>query len=144
MLRIILTHVAQRRLLFSFITALVVFFSFGPENSKASEVCDFCNTSVLLNNERATCFLSIYDDRLAKLKNSNVGFVRVNLGKCAGRKKTGSKGVVDPKSPIPEADLASEVVYLDETSLTCIKRTIDKNETDFDPIKELQLDVLCR
>lgn len=116
----------------------------SPDNSHASEVCDFCTPSVTLNEERAKCFLAIYNNRLEKLYSSNVGFVRVNFGECSGRKTSGSKGVVDPGGTIPNEISASEIVFLDETGLKCLKNTIDTDKTGFTPTKELQLDVICQ
>lgn len=118
-------------------------FNLSPATSKADQVCDFCNTTVLIDNSRAECFLTIYEDRLDKLLKSNVGYVRVNLDECSGAKQTGSKGVVDPDSAIPDKELSSKVVFLDENSLNCIKETIDSEGSNFDPIQELNLDVIC-
>jgi len=126
---------------------LSILFSYiviSTDNSYASEVCDFCTPSVTLNEERAECFLSIYNNRLEKLHSSNVGFVRVNFGECSGGKVSGTKGVVDPGGTIPNESTASEIVFLDEAGLICLKNTIDTDKTGFTPIKELQLDVICK
>lgn len=114
---------------------------FALLHGSAAYACDFCSPVVFLDQERASCFISIYDTRLEKLVQSKRGFVEIDLDGCNGQHEPRSKSVVQSPGDPDFADGAK--IYLDKNGMKCLRDTIQSEPGSFDPNRVLKLSTLC-
>lgn len=105
--------------------------------------CSFCNNFVILNAKRAQCFLTVYDDRTARLQEAGRGFVELNLDICEKGSQLRKKDPYVALRPRPED---TSLIYLDSKSLICLFNYI-KNIPSFkyfEPEKKIYIQEICK
>ena len=105
--------------------------------------CQFCSGSTILNDVRAQCFLTTFDERLKKLEKSSRGFVRVDLDECTGQTKPDSRALL---SNIPDrtgVDGDGGKLFLDHDRMMCLKDFIELADGRFDPAQLVTIQAAC-
>lgn len=104
--------------------------------------CLFCDDVVEINDVRADCYLSIYEQALTELASGTRSYVKVNIGSCEGLSPEDERGTIRdfPLGP-------TKFVYsLDETRIVCLRQWIqarDMVQASLSPITKVDLNAEC-
>ena len=107
--------------------------------------CDFCSTSTVLSQERGACFTEIFEDRMARLEQSNRGFVQVDLDSCldqAGNDDTRSS-VGTSLNDRSAAYAQGGKLFLTGNQMSCLQSIILQLDGQLDPEKLVEIPSEC-
>jgi len=106
--------------------------------------CIFCDDVVEINDIRADCYLSIYQQALAELAIGIRSYVKVNIGSCEGLTPEDERGVGTIRDfPIGPTKF---IYSLDETRIDCLRQWLEARElvqASFSPLTKVDLVAEC-
>ena len=121
------------------ITFAILLFVF-PNSGYA---CEFCSGSAILDDIRAQCFLTNFDERLQKLEKSSRGFVKVDLDECSGEALVATRGLAALIPDRSEVDGNGGRLFLDRARMLCLKEMIELADGHFDPAALVTIQATC-
>lgn len=126
------TSVSSGRVLV--VAATILSVAIAP--ALAQSPCGLCNTTIVLNSELATCFLSDYDALAAKAGTAVV----VDLSGC----DTSSRGIAEalpmPVSPPSATALEPDLEFMvSREQLDCVKQKLEEPGLVLDPYLKIDL-----
>jgi hypothetical protein len=104
--------------------------------------CLFCDDVVEVNDVRAKCYLSIYEEALSELASGTRSYVKVNIGSCEGLTPEDERGTIRdfPLGP-------TKFVYsLDEARIVCLRQWLEQRDAvkaSFSPLTTVDLNAEC-
>lgn len=105
-------------------------------NASAQAACGLCNTSVVMNSDLATCFLSEYEKLAAK---EGLAIV-VDLSAC----DVGSRGIAEalpsPITPSSPTGIEPDLTFMvSRPQLDCLKQKLEAPGIVLDPYAKIEL-----
>lgn len=126
-------------------TAAVVLFA----TSSFAQACDYCQKEVTLTQKLANCYLGMYEDELARMKEGSLPAQLINLASCDDEDGETRGNATLPTVAQPTAKELTKTFLLDETAIQCLATELRGEswtavaETQEGPVKTFEVKRDC-